>query len=124
MNNSCEFKIELNFIVLKLKVDRFGCSVRFCYLEFDKEAISDGCRSENAVIGGGLCILSDFRALSFCGPCGPCLEIRILHMDKLTIQNFITQICLAYKSILNLPRTYYSKYQENIIIISYVYKKH
>ena len=40
------------------------------------------------VFGGGFWILSDFGELSFFGPCGPCLEIRIfriLHMDKLTI---------------------------------------
>ena len=30
-----------------LFVDRFGRSLRYCYLEFDKEALSDGCRSEN-----------------------------------------------------------------------------
>ncbi len=31
-----------------LFVDQFGRYLRFCHLEFDKEAISDGCRSENA----------------------------------------------------------------------------
>ena len=31
-----------------LFVDRFGRTLRFCYLEFDKEAISDGCRSEDS----------------------------------------------------------------------------
>ena len=31
-----------------LFVDRFRRSLRFCYLEFNKEAISDGCRSGNA----------------------------------------------------------------------------
>ena len=40
-------------------VDRFGRSLQFCYLEFDKEAISDGCRSENPGIGGGFLILSE-----------------------------------------------------------------
>ncbi len=28
--------------------DRFGRSLRFCHLEFDKEAIYDGCKSKNA----------------------------------------------------------------------------
>ena len=31
-------------------MDRFGRSLRFCYLKFNKEAISDGCRSENDLI--------------------------------------------------------------------------
>ncbi len=52
-------------------VDRFERSLRFCHLEFDKkEAISDGCRSENLGIGRRFWILSDFRQLNFCGPCG------------------------------------------------------
>ena len=29
--------------------DQFGSSLRFCYLEFDKEAIFDRCSSENPV---------------------------------------------------------------------------
>ncbi len=31
-------------------VDRFGSSLQFSHLEFDKKAISGGCRSENADI--------------------------------------------------------------------------
>ncbi len=31
--------------------DRFGCSLLFCQLECDNEAISDGWKSENAGIG-------------------------------------------------------------------------
>ncbi len=34
--------------IYPLFVDRFGRSLRVCHIEFDKEAISDGCRSENA----------------------------------------------------------------------------
>ncbi len=30
-----------------LYVERFGRSLRFCYLELEEEAISDGLRSEN-----------------------------------------------------------------------------
>ena len=56
--------------------DGFGRSLRLCYLIFDKEAISDGCKMERPDIGGGLKILSDFRELSFCGPCEPCLVIN------------------------------------------------
>ncbi len=33
-------------------VDRFGRTLQFCHLEFDKGAISNGCRSENPGIGG------------------------------------------------------------------------
>ncbi len=49
--------------IYPLFVDRFGRSLKNCRLGFDKEAISDGCRSENAryVWGGGVCILSEFR---------------------------------------------------------------
>ena len=37
---------------------------RFCYLEFDKEAIFDGCRSGNFHNGGGSRILRNFKELS------------------------------------------------------------
>ncbi len=33
-------------------MDRFGYSLRVRHLEFDNEAISDGCRSVNEGIGG------------------------------------------------------------------------
>ena len=33
--------------IYPLLVDRFGRSLQFCNLEFDKEAISDGYMSEN-----------------------------------------------------------------------------
>ena len=36
-----------------LFVDRFGRSLRFCHLELDKEATSDGCMSHFRVLGGG-----------------------------------------------------------------------
>ena len=55
--------------ISSLFVDRFGHSLRFCH-RFDKEAISDGCRSENARFRGEVLNLSD---LDFCGPCGPYL---------------------------------------------------
>ncbi len=42
---------------------------RVCHL--DKEAIYDGCSSENARYRWGFWILSDFWELSLCGPCGP-----------------------------------------------------
>ena len=31
-----------------LFMDQFGRSLQFCNIEFEMEAISDGCRSENA----------------------------------------------------------------------------
>ncbi len=53
-------------------VDRFRRrSLRFCHIGFDKKAISDGCRSEKSSISWGFRILSDFKELSSCGPCGP-----------------------------------------------------
>ena len=46
-----------------LFVNRFERSLRFCYLEFDKEVIVDGFMAHSRVfMGGG--ILSDFRELS------------------------------------------------------------
>ncbi len=50
-------------------VDRFGLSLRFCHIEFDKEAFFDGFEIEKTGIGVGLLILNDLRELSFCGPC-------------------------------------------------------
>ena len=41
-------------VSVALFVDRFGHFLCFCYLEFDMEAISDGCMSEMLGIGGGL----------------------------------------------------------------------
>ena len=59
-------------------MDRFARSLRFCHLEFDKEAIFDCCRSENSRYRLGFLILSDFREMSFCSPCEPRL-IQNLH---------------------------------------------
>ncbi len=56
---------------ISLFVDRFRPSLQFCTLNFDKEAISDSLMAQSRVISGVL-ILSDFRELSFCGPCEPC----------------------------------------------------
>ena len=46
-------------------VDRFGRSLRFCHLEFDKEVIL---MVTGLKIPGIDVKLSDFRKLSFCGP--------------------------------------------------------
>ena len=54
-----------------LFVDRFKRSLRFGHLQFDQEAISRGFMSHSRVFRVSF-ILSDFRELSFCGPCGPC----------------------------------------------------
>ena len=56
------------FVHIFVFVDQFGLSLRFCHLEFDKEAISDCFMTHFCVLEGGY-ILSDFRKLSFCGPC-------------------------------------------------------
>ena len=64
-------------------MDRFIRSFRVCHLEFYKEAISDGCRSEIIPgIGGGFWILIDFRELNFCGPCGPCFPLMLCFSEK------------------------------------------
>ena len=48
-----------------LFVNRFGRSLHFCHVEFDKEAISDGCRSKK--VRYQFLILSEFREPSLCG---------------------------------------------------------
>ena len=57
-------------------MDRFGRSLRFCNIEFETKAISVGYMAHSRVLGGGGGILSDFRELSFCGPCEPYLNLR------------------------------------------------
>ena len=57
----------LTFDDISVVVDLFGRSLRFNHQDFDKEAISDGCRSEIPGIVEGFSTLSDFRDLSFCG---------------------------------------------------------
>ena len=57
-------------------LDDISCSLQFCNLEFDKQAISDGCRSEIARYWWRVLNLSDFRELIFCGPCGPCFPLH------------------------------------------------
>ncbi len=59
-------------------VDLFGRSLQFCHLEFFREAIFVGYRSESGDIGGGFRIFNDFRELSFCCPCGPYFYFLIL----------------------------------------------
>ena len=63
--------------ITPLFVARFKRSLRLCHLEFDKEASSNGCRRTG--IGGGFWILSDFRELSFCGPCGTCFSMHLIY---------------------------------------------
>ncbi len=88
------------FDISPLFVDRFGLSLRFCHQEFYKEAISDGCRRKNARYrcGGGGCILSDFGALNFCGPSGPCFFIPINIWFKNTWQKVLKTNQILYKS--------------------------
>ncbi len=50
-------------------MDRFGRYLRFCDLEFDKEAILTIARVKTPVSVDG--ILSDITVLSFWGHCGP-----------------------------------------------------
>ncbi len=109
------FSITCNvtFSFISVIVDRFGHSLRFCHLEFEIEANSDNCRRGNAGIGGGFWILSKFRELSFCGPCGTCLfAIHICFIFKIKLHNFL---CNFWNTKWNL-----SHYQHNrgTIIIS------
>ena len=74
--------------IYPLFVDLFGRSLRFNHQDFDKEAISDGCRSEIPGIVRGFSTLSDFRDLSFCGPCELCFRIYCkLFKAKIEEQN-------------------------------------
>ncbi len=53
--------------IYPLFVDRFGRSLWFCHLDFDEEAIYGGFMAHSCVFREVL-NLSDFRALSLCGP--------------------------------------------------------
>ncbi len=81
-----------------LFVDRFWRSLRFCYLKFNKEALSDGCRVKTQGIGEGFWILSDFRERSFYGPCGPSF-IQNLSLFPLRRTIFYFLILLRIQSI-------------------------
>ncbi len=61
-------------------IDRFERSLRFYHLELNKEAISDGCRSENTWHQWDFWILRYFKELSFCDPCGPCITIYYYYL--------------------------------------------
>ncbi len=63
--------------------DRFARSFRFFHQEFEKDVISDGCRSEIPDISGRLWILSDFSELNFCGPSWPCFvnHLFVTYLD-------------------------------------------
>ena len=62
----------------------FGRSLRSCHLEFDKEAISDGFMAHSCIFNGGrVWILSDYRELSFRGPCGHCFESVYTELVKI-----------------------------------------
>ena len=59
-------------VIFPLFVDRFGRSLRFCHLEFDKEAITDGFKSHSdvfreegdiSVIGGSIWTFSTVLSL-------------------------------------------------------------
>ena len=62
-------------------------SIRFCYQEFDKEAISDGFMADFSVFRGRGWILSDSRELSFCGHCLPCFNSKeCLKLKEITFR--------------------------------------
>ena len=69
--------------ITPLFVDRFGRSLQFYHLQFDKEAISDGFMADAGVFKGGEdgLYLSDFRELSFSGPCGTCFLLIALSLE-------------------------------------------
>ncbi len=53
----------IQFLLIELR------SLRFCHLECDKEAISNGLWHIPVFLRRGVRVLCDFRELSFCGPC-------------------------------------------------------
>ncbi len=87
--------------ISSLFVVQFWHSLRFCYLEFDKEAMV-----VEVIMPGigakGFWIQHDFRELSFCGPWGPCL---IFLIDNYPFSN----MKYIYQTI-------------NLILISYKYR--
>ena len=61
-------------------MDRLGRSLRFYHLEFDKKPFLVVSWHTSTFRGGD--ILSDFKELSFCGPCGPWL----FYLKKLQVK--------------------------------------
>ena len=73
-------------------MDLIGRSLGFCHLEFDKKAISDGCRSENRCVCGGL----NFK-LSFFGLCETCfIEQPALIMYNKLRQTQMRKLCWRF----------------------------
>ena len=105
-----------------LFVVRFGRSLRFCHLGFDKEAISDGCRSEIVRYRWGVWILRDFRKLSFRGPCrlyfsseyviiSSCINSRLHFIKRKNNAILIKKIIVIIrKYLIRLLLLKYSKY--------------
>ncbi len=62
---------DVHLYISPLFADQFGCPLWFCHLEFDKEAIFMVSWHKPVILERDL-ILSYFKELSFCGPCGPC----------------------------------------------------
>ncbi len=88
----------LTYGMFALFVDQFGRSFRFYHLEFDTEAISNGWSSENSGNGRWFWILSNFRELSFCGPCGPCFYLYFFESHLLRLYwdclQFLGKLCI------------------------------
>ncbi len=74
---------------LRFFVDWFGRFLRVCNLEFDREAILMVVGVKMAGIGEGFGILSNFRELRFCGPCGPCFNYSPLFQSQLLVADLI-----------------------------------
>ncbi len=64
---------------ISIIVDRFGLSLRFCHLEFDKEV----------KYGTLPCFGGDLRELSFCGPCGPCFYLSWINITWIPRQGYM-----------------------------------
>ena len=94
----------------------FGCILRFCHLQFDKEAISKGCRIKNAHYGWGFRILSNHRELSFCGPYS-CSKILLFTV----IPVFLSPDLIIVISSLETDRKY-SKDKDGVSIQSVIGK--
>ena len=63
-------------------MDRFVRSLRICHIEFNEEAILMVVEGKILGVLGSFWILSDFREMSFCGPCGHFLHKITKHEFK------------------------------------------
>ncbi len=74
---------------------RIGRSLRFCHLEFYKQAISDVFK---VFLGRGR---GDFSELSFCGPCKPCFILISKYLYSMTFEKHLINMSTAQRTNVN-----------------------